>query len=125
MVPGDDSHADASAAAGVELLQDFGTFYQAGITTWDAADHYGPAEVLIGRYLQQHPEQRQYIQVNQPVPSQSPQSPLHLSPSPCPHPLPPPAPTSPPKGSQHSRKCTIQGVIVIMWAYRELGSLFN
>lgn len=45
------------------VLQDFGTFYQAGITTWDAADHYGPAEVLIGRYLQQHPEQRQNIQV--------------------------------------------------------------
>jgi predicted oxidoreductase len=45
------------------VLQDFGTFYQAGITSWDAADHYGPAEVLIGRYLQQHPEQRQNIQV--------------------------------------------------------------
>lgn len=27
----------------------------AGITSFDCADHYGPAEVLIGRYLQSHP----------------------------------------------------------------------
>lgn len=44
-------------------MQDFAAFYAASITTWDAADHYGPAEVLIGRYLQEHPEQRQNIQV--------------------------------------------------------------
>jgi len=44
-------------------VQDFAAFFAAGITTWDAADHYGPAEVLIGRYLQEHPEQRQDIQV--------------------------------------------------------------
>jgi hypothetical protein len=55
-------HAAADLAVPVGL-QDFGTFYQSGITTWDAADHYGPAEVLIGRYLQEHPEQRQNVQV--------------------------------------------------------------
>jgi aryl-alcohol dehydrogenase-like predicted oxidoreductase len=101
----DISHDDASTAAGLELLQDFGTFYQAGITTWDAADHYGPAEVLIGRYLQQHPEQRQNIQVT----SQG-----HYR---------APPPTNPPR--ENSGKCTIQGVMVSMWAYHGLGPLFN
>lgn len=34
---------------GAAALEDFQTFFNAGITTWDAADHYGPAEDLIGR----------------------------------------------------------------------------
>lgn len=33
------------------------------MTTFDAADHYGPAEALIGRYFAQHPEQRSSAQV--------------------------------------------------------------
>ena len=34
-----------------------------GITSWDCADHYGPAEALIGRYLKEHPAQVANIQV--------------------------------------------------------------
>ncbi len=54
---------------GSQALEDFAAFYDAGggagfgiprhtrdilpsagITSWDCADHYGPAEALIGRY---------------------------------------------------------------------------
>mmetsp|Transcript_16332 Transcript_16332/g.27999 ORF Transcript_16332/g.27999 Transcript_16332/m.27999 type:complete len:403 (+) Transcript_16332:38-1246(+) len=39
--------------AGQAALEDFSAFYAAGITTWDCADHYGPAEALIGKWIAQ------------------------------------------------------------------------
>src|SRR6516164_5068261 len=33
-------------------------YHDAGFTTWDLADHYGPAEDLIGRFRQQFAERR-------------------------------------------------------------------
>ncbi|GLI68097.1 hypothetical protein VaNZ11_012423, partial [Volvox africanus] len=44
--------------SGQAAVEDFGKFAAAGITTFDAADHYGPAEVLIGRYLAANPDRR-------------------------------------------------------------------
>lgn len=55
--------AASNRTEGDAAVADFGQFFNAGITTWDAADHYGPAELLIGQYLAQHPEQRASIQV--------------------------------------------------------------
>lgn len=34
---------------GAAAVEDFDRFVSAGVTTLDAADHYGPAEDLIGR----------------------------------------------------------------------------
>ncbi|PNH03828.1 hypothetical protein TSOC_010081 [Tetrabaena socialis] len=48
---------------GQVAVDDFDAFVRAGITSFDAADHYGPAEALIGRYLATHPEQRPATQV--------------------------------------------------------------
>ncbi|GIL79723.1 hypothetical protein Vretimale_12369 [Volvox reticuliferus] len=44
--------------SGQAAIEDFGKFTAAGITTFDAADHYGPAEVLIGRYLAANPDRQ-------------------------------------------------------------------
>ncbi|EFJ45917.1 hypothetical protein VOLCADRAFT_105794 [Volvox carteri f. nagariensis] len=44
--------------SGLAAVEDFGRFAAAGITTFDAADHYGPAETLIGRYLATDPDRR-------------------------------------------------------------------
>src|SRR4030081_727131 len=33
-------------------------YHDAGFTTWDLADHYGPAEDFIGRFRQRFAEQR-------------------------------------------------------------------
>uniref|UniRef100_A0A7S3RAK6 NADP-dependent oxidoreductase domain-containing protein n=1 Tax=Dunaliella tertiolecta TaxID=3047 RepID=A0A7S3RAK6_DUNTE len=44
-----DSATDRTS--GQVAIEDFGRFVNAGVTTFDAADHYGPAEVLIGKYL--------------------------------------------------------------------------
>ncbi|GBF94561.1 aldo keto reductase [Raphidocelis subcapitata] len=49
--------------AGQEAVDDFGAFYRAGITSFDAADHYGPAEALIGRFLGTDPSLRANCQV--------------------------------------------------------------
>lgn len=49
--------------AGRAAVDDFLQFASAGITTFDAADHYGPAETLIGRFLVQHPEWRPKVQL--------------------------------------------------------------
>ncbi|KAG2451292.1 hypothetical protein HYH02_003898 [Chlamydomonas schloesseri] len=49
---------DTDRTSGQAAVEDFGRFAAAGITTFDAADHYGPAEVLIGRYLATNPDQR-------------------------------------------------------------------
>lgn len=48
------SHRGDSATdrtSGSEAVQDLGVFARAGITTFDTADHYGPSEQLIGRFL--------------------------------------------------------------------------
>jgi predicted oxidoreductase len=50
-------------ARAISRSQDFEPFVAAGITSLDAADHYGPAEALIGRYLAAHPERREAVQV--------------------------------------------------------------
>lgn len=57
---GDDS---TDRTAGQKAVEDFSKFYNAGITSWDCADHYGPAELLIGRCLEENPEQAPNIQV--------------------------------------------------------------
>jgi hypothetical protein len=54
-------------------LEDFSKFYAAGITTFDCADHYGPAEVLLGRWMQQVSQAtgtdlRSRVQVRAPLP---------------------------------------------------------
>ena len=50
-----DSATDRTS--GKSAIEDFSAFYDAGITSWDCADHYGPAEALIGRYLSKiHPK---------------------------------------------------------------------
>ncbi|KAG1671158.1 hypothetical protein FOA52_005412 [Chlamydomonas sp. UWO 241] len=48
---------------GSAARQDFQAFADAGITSWDCADHYGPAEKLIGRFLKDHLEQVPNTQV--------------------------------------------------------------
>ncbi|WIA28486.1 hypothetical protein OEZ86_011029 [Tetradesmus obliquus] len=48
---------------GEAAVRDFNNFVAAGITTFDAADHYGPAEVLIGRFLKENPELKGKVQV--------------------------------------------------------------
>jgi len=40
---------------GEAAVADFRAFYEAGVTSFDAADHYGPAEVLMGRFLASEP----------------------------------------------------------------------
>ncbi|KAF8072566.1 UKL1 [Scenedesmus sp. PABB004] len=54
---------DTDRTGGKAAVDDFTAFDQAGITTWDAADHYGPAELLIGRWLAEHPDARPRVQV--------------------------------------------------------------
>jgi len=54
---------ETDRTVGRAALEDFEAFYNAGITSWDCADHYGPAESLIGRYMREHPEQRDKVQV--------------------------------------------------------------
>lgn len=39
-------------------LQEMLAYHDAGYTTWDLADHYGPAEDLIGAFRQQLRETR-------------------------------------------------------------------
>lgn len=59
-------HGDAASdrTAGRQAVEDFAAFVASGVTTFDAADHYGPAEVLIGRYLQEAgPAARDRVQV--------------------------------------------------------------
>jgi len=54
---------ETDRTVGAAAVQDFAAFADAGITTWDCADHYGPAELLIGRYLRENPQQVPNIQV--------------------------------------------------------------
>ncbi|KAG2435732.1 hypothetical protein HXX76_006929 [Chlamydomonas incerta] len=49
---------ETDRTGGQAAVEDFGKFVAAGVTTFDAADHYGPAEALIGRYLAANPDQR-------------------------------------------------------------------
>jgi len=50
--------------SGKAAVEDFDAFVNAGVTTFDAADHYGPAELLIGRYLAQgQPGLRDRLQI--------------------------------------------------------------
>ncbi|PNW72043.1 hypothetical protein CHLRE_16g684750v5 [Chlamydomonas reinhardtii] len=49
---------ETDRTSGLAAVEDFGKFVAAGVTTFDAADHYGPAEALIGRYLASNPDQR-------------------------------------------------------------------
>ncbi|GAX74330.1 hypothetical protein CEUSTIGMA_g1779.t1 [Chlamydomonas eustigma] len=55
--------SDTDHTSGSVAINDFQDFYRAGITSWDCADHYGPAEELIGRYLKDHPSEAQNVQV--------------------------------------------------------------
>ncbi|KXZ55536.1 hypothetical protein GPECTOR_2g1085 [Gonium pectorale] len=54
---------ESDRTGGQAAVEDFEKFAAAGITTFDAADHYGPAEALIGRYLSSHPDRRPSTQV--------------------------------------------------------------
>lgn len=54
---------ESDRTSGQAVLEDFQAFARAGVTSWDCADHYGPAEALIGRYLREHPEERPTTQV--------------------------------------------------------------
>ncbi|GLC40730.1 hypothetical protein PLESTM_001106100 [Pleodorina starrii] len=49
---------ESDRTSGQAAVEDFAKFAAAGITTFDAADHYGPAEALIGRYLASSPDRR-------------------------------------------------------------------
>ncbi|KAI8470573.1 MAG: NADP-dependent oxidoreductase domain-containing protein [Monoraphidium minutum] len=49
--------------AGREAVADFRPFYDAGITSFDMADHYGPAEALAGKFLASDPALRPGCQV--------------------------------------------------------------
>lgn len=49
---------------GQAAVEDIRQFVQAGITTLDTADHYGPSEALIGRFLAEcSEEERARVQV--------------------------------------------------------------
>eukprot|EP00897_Mesotaenium_endlicherianum_P000044 jgi/Mesen1/1003/ME000120S00161 len=43
--------AESDRTAGRAAVEDLGAFANAGITSFDTADHYGPSESLIGEYL--------------------------------------------------------------------------
>lgn len=45
--------------AGQAAVEDLRTFADVGVTTLDTADHYGPSEELIGRYLKTNAAQSQ------------------------------------------------------------------
>ena len=49
--------------AGASAVQDFDAFVQAGITTFDTADIYGPSEGLIGDYLRRRPRGAEGLQI--------------------------------------------------------------
>jgi aryl-alcohol dehydrogenase-like predicted oxidoreductase len=49
--------------SGNAAVEDFQAFVDAGITTFDTADIYGPSEKLIGAYLASHPDARSKTQV--------------------------------------------------------------
>eukprot|EP00798_Chlamydomonas_sp_ICE-L_P026774 gene26774-4357_t len=55
--------ASTDRTAGQFAVDDFETFVSNGITSLDVADHYGPGETLIGRYLRVHPERVADVQV--------------------------------------------------------------
>jgi len=42
----------------VRAIEAMFAYYDAGFTTWDLADHYGPAEDLIGAFRREFAEQR-------------------------------------------------------------------
>ncbi|GAB4813776.1 hypothetical protein N2152v2_000822 [Parachlorella kessleri] len=48
---------------GPAAVEDFPPFVEAGITTFDTADHYGPSEAVIGQYLYARPDHRGRVQV--------------------------------------------------------------
>lgn len=48
---------------GKEAIQDIHTFVNAGITTLDTADIYGPSEKIIGSYRDTYPEESRTCQV--------------------------------------------------------------
>ena len=48
---------------GQQAVDDFQQFVDVGITTFDTADHYGPSEVLISKYLQNHSAVRNQVQI--------------------------------------------------------------
>ncbi|KAG2501704.1 hypothetical protein HYH03_000205 [Edaphochlamys debaryana] len=54
---------ETDRTSGQAAVDDFLAFSNAGETTFDAADHYGPAEVLIGRFLAANPDKRAQTQV--------------------------------------------------------------
>jgi aryl-alcohol dehydrogenase-like predicted oxidoreductase len=49
--------------AGAAALQDFDAFVQAGITTFDTADIYGPSEGIIGDYIRSRPQGAEGLQI--------------------------------------------------------------
>lgn len=49
--------------SGNAAVEDFQAFVDAGITTFDTADIYGPSEKLIGQYLEAHPAERPQVHV--------------------------------------------------------------
>ncbi|PSC75888.1 aldo keto reductase isoform B [Micractinium conductrix] len=49
--------------SGQAAVDDFQPFVDAGITTFDTADIYGPSESLIGRYLASHQAEKANVQV--------------------------------------------------------------
>ena len=49
--------------AGKAAIADFATFVNAGITTFDTADIYGPSEGLIGEYIRSRPEGVEGLQI--------------------------------------------------------------
>lgn len=53
---------NSDRTSGEAAVSDFGEFVDNGITTLDAADHYGAAEPLIGRFLADNPDARSRVQ---------------------------------------------------------------
>lgn len=59
-------HRGSSAddrTVGSKAVADFDAFVNAGVTTFDTADIYGPSEKLIGEYLRRRPEGKEGLQV--------------------------------------------------------------
>ena len=54
-------HGDVDQA---QAVQDMAAFVQAGLTTFDCADHYIGVEALIGRFRREHPELARRLQVH-------------------------------------------------------------
>lgn len=54
---------DSDRTTGGAAVDDFQQFVDAGITTLDTADIYGPSEKLIGQFLAGHPDARKKTQV--------------------------------------------------------------